>query len=288
MWFPLTLFAVACNAAYALFSKRLLQGKAVDPWAYGTVMQLVVAALTIPPLLVVGLDFHLDRTGLILTILMAVLYAVTSPTYYYAMKHLEVSRLMIILGLSAIFSQFTAAFFLGEPLTGQKLLGASVIVAAVALATLPKDRDHLKSSFSVWDLVAVLNALLWSHVSLLDNYLVKHYYSPLTYQLVNFSLPVFLILLIRPSLAKACVHLFDWRKKWPIVVVTASTMFFSLLAVYNAYNLGGEVSRMNPLLETQTILVVIFGFVVLKERENFFGKFLASLLVVLGVFLMKS
>lgn len=285
LWFPLALFSTLAISLFVLSSKHLLKGQKVDPIAYGGLIQLLVGVMGLLLLLFTGVQARFTPAGLLLTLTVALLYVLSSTTYYTALKHLEASRLTIIISLEALFTQATAFLFLGEALTVRKLLAASLIVLAVFVISFSLQTFQL--TFTRYDLVAVANAAAYSLAALLDSYLVRHYYSPLTYQALGFLLPASLIFLIFPASRRALPHLFNWKRQWPLLLLTSSFLFLSFLALLFAYQQGGEVSRVTPLLTTQTLLVVIFGAIFLQERGNFFRKILAGLLAIAGVYLLK-
>ncbi len=223
---------------------------------------------------------------MLLTLLAGFAYAFASATYYTAMKHMEVSRLVIILSLEALFTQLTGFIFLQEPFTEKKILAAFLIVFSVLVVSF--SLKTLRVAFSRYDLLVVLNGAVYSLTAMLDSFLINNYYSPLSYQAVNFLLPAFLMLIIFRKNAKNIPHLFNWRKKGPLLLLTAFFLFLTYVATFNAYHLGGEVSRVVPIIGTQTLIVIILEFFILKDRQNIGRKILASLFAVIGVFLMQK
>lgn len=80
----------------------------------------------------------------------------------------------------------------------------------------------------------------------------------------------------------------------PTITFNQKTLLLTLLMILlyalasAAYRLGGEVGRIIPILDAQTLPVVIFGALFLGERQNLARKILASLLAVAGIFLMGN
>ncbi len=284
LWFSLAILATIAIAFFAILSKYLLKGEKVDPIAYGGLIQAIVGGYCLLILVFTGFHVVINPTSLLLTLLVGFLYALASATYYTAMKHMEVSRLVIILSLEGLFTQVTAFLFLKEPFTEKKIIAATLVVFSVLLVSFSS--KTLSLAFSRYDLLAVANGAIFSITSLIDSFLVNNYYSPLTYQAVNFLLPAGLMLIIFRKNAKNIPHLFNWRKKTPLLLATAFLLFLTYVATLNAYNLGGEVSRVVPIMGTQTIIVVILEFFILKERQNLGRKVLSSLLAVAGVYLL--
>jgi uncharacterized membrane protein len=49
----------------------------------------------------------------------------------------------------------------------------------------------------------------------------------------------------------------------------------------------GDVSQVIPITTSTTPFIVIFGAIFLGERDNIFKKFLATILIVLAIYLMR-
>lgn len=286
LWFFLALLATVTIAFFAVASKYLLKGEKVDAVGYGAVIQLMVGGYALAALLVFGSRFVINQTSLLLTIGVCLLYVGTSAAYYTALKHLEASRMVIIISLEALFTQLTANIILHEPYSVNKVAGAVIIFLAVGLVTFSTKTIGLV--ITRYDLLALANAGMYSLTALIDSYLVNHYYSPLSYQVINFGLTGILVMLIFPSSRRAIPKMFKWRKKWPLLALTAFLLFLTYFATLNAYNLGGEVSRITPILSAQTLAVVVLEFFILKDRQNLGRKVLASLFAITGVFLMQK
>lgn len=286
LWFFLALIATVAIAFFAIASKYLLKGEKVDAVGYGAVIELLVGGYALFSIFFIGSRFVITPTSLLLTIGVCFLYVGTSAAYYTALKHLEASRLVIIISLEALFTQLTANIILHEPYSVNKVAGAFVIFLAVGLVTF--STKTLGVVITRYDLLALANAGMYSVTALIDSYLVNHYYSPLSYQVINFGFTAILVMLVFPTSRRAIPKMFNWRRKWPLLALTSFLLFLTYFATLNAYNLGGEVSRITPILSTQTLAVVVLEFFILKDRQNLGRKVLASLFAVIGVFLMQK
>lgn len=286
LWFPLAILATIAIAFSATLNKYLLKGEKVDPIAYGGLIQMLVGGYCVLILAFTGFQVTINQTSLLLTLLVGFLYALASATYYTAMKHMEVSRLVIILSLEALFTQVTGFLFLQEPFTEKKILAALLVVFSVVFVSF--SAKTLSLTFTRYDLLAIINGAIYSVTALIDSFLVNNYYSPLTYQAVNFLLPAGFMLLIFRKNAQQIPHLFNWRRKTPLLLTAAFLLFLTYVATLNSYHLGGEISRVVPIMGTQTILVVILEFFILKDRGSLGRKILASLLAIAGVYLLKN
>lgn len=70
------------------------------------------------------------------------------------------------------------------------------------------------------------------------------------------------------------------------ILITAITWSLSVVFQLRAYQLG-NVSIVAPLCALTVILNVIVGYFLLKERDNMFKKVIATLLIILGIVLIK-
>ena len=62
----------------------------------------------------------------------------------------------------------------------------------------------------------------------------------------------------------------------------------STLALYRAYQTGGEFSVVGPLTQLTTVLTIIIGILVLKERWHLKQKIIGISLTILGVVFTSS
>lgn len=286
LWFPLALLATLGMAAYVILSKQMLTTAKTAAVGYAALIQTLVGLFSLALLPFFGVQATLNRESIFLTLLVGLLYTFTSGAYYLAMKHLEASRLTILVSLDAVIIQLAAFFLLGEPLTLGKILAVLLIFLAIILITLSPETFRL--ALNRYDLLALANATVYSLNTLIDKYLLTHYYSPLTYQVPNYLLPGLFLFLLFPRGRQTARLFFQPRKRRVTLLLAATTLFFTFLAVFSAYQQGGEASRILPILGTQTLLVVILGAIFLKERGNLARKLLASLLAIAGIFLMKT
>lgn len=286
LWFPLALFATLAISAFVISSRQLLKGGRVDPISFGAVVQLSVSGFALMLLPFFSFRLLITTENILLTITVCFLYVLGSATYYTALKHMDASRLVIIVSLDALFTQLTANLFLHEPYSLSKIFGAVVIILSVVAVTL--STKTLSLTFTRYDLLAVINALVYSVTALIDSYLVNRFYSPLSYQAVNFGFTAVLVLLFFPKSRRALPSLFNWRKMWLVILGTASLLFLTYQGTLNAYSLGGEVSRVTPILATQTLMVVLLEFFILKDRQSVSRKVLASILAIAGIYLMRN
>ena len=70
------------------------------------------------------------------------------------------------------------------------------------------------------------------------------------------------------------------------ILLTAVTWSLAILSQLRAYQLG-KVSIVAPLCALSVILNVIVGYFFLKERDNMLRKIISSLVIILGIVLIK-
>lgn len=59
------------------------------------------------------------------------------------------------------------------------------------------------------------------------------------------------------------------------------------VAYYLALGSGGNASQVGPILQAQVVLTVVLAVIFLKERDFIYRKILASILVTIGVLLIR-
>jgi uncharacterized membrane protein len=73
------------------------------------------------------------------------------------------------------------------------------------------------------------------------------------------------------------------------ILVISSAIFYTVavLTVYGAYQIGRNAAQISSLTQTSTILIVILAAVFLNEKDRLPRKFIAAVLSIIGVVLLK-
>ncbi len=98
-----------------------------------------------------------------------------------------------------------------------------------------------------------------------------------------YILPAIFTVLFIPNTLEKVKYLVKPGKNTFMMLLCAIFQMISTLALYGAYKYGGELSVVGPLAQTSTVLTIIIGIVVLKERWNLKRKVIGIVVTLVGV-----
>lgn len=280
-WLSYAIIALVTFSGYDLLSRHLgVQSK--HPRAFGAVYYFT-AALVTPILLVVEpiqipslsfLTIFLTACGLFVWILFGRLE-------YFVHKHVEASILTILIRLGPVITFVLSVFLLGESMTLGKVAGLVLTIAAsvIVIGTPSIEMFRKQKGLSYGIALAIILGVAWTFDKVL---------SPI-YGVVLFTTLSFLA----PALSNALAPPIPWSTlqkelrmgSWKMVVLA----FFNIIgygAMMKALILG-DATNVIPIATATPPLVVLGGVIFLKERTDIGKKALATLLVVLAIYLMR-
>ena len=193
---------------------------------------------------------------------------------------LEASTYGILKQLSNVFMLVMGFIKKKKKLTLEKLLGAILLIGSNIFIFYRKDSWKNKKYIIIGVVANIaMGIALFLDVSTSTNF--------------NLAIYISLTLLI-PALINSLVEKIkftDLRYEYKInksrlILLTGilwSVMMFSKLLSYRF----GEVTKIAPLCSLSVMLNVIIAYVFFKERDNLLRKIIASIFIIIGVFLIK-
>lgn len=281
-WFTFSLVSNLSLAATLLLQKPVLNKKEVDPTAFAIYFQLLVALFALP--LAIYLGIKIENFGAILPLiaLMPFFYAFGNILFYRGMKLSEVSKVSIVATTVPVWVFLGGVVLLKESLDLIKILGFLAVICGLLLLVWRKGALRIKRGLGY----VLFSSFLFAGAFLIDKRIIDNFSSPFLYQIFGFGLPGLLVGILQPKSIPKIKALFSRRVQFPTLlsVLSLITTSFSTLT---AYRLGGEVSRVIPIVRSSAIVVVIFSYFFLGERKDLFRKLTAAVLVVSGVALLR-
>ena len=281
-WLILVIISIVAGSVASILQRLLLKEEQSEPVTYGFVFQMIVFAILFAYALLAGGFVLPDLKPLALNlVLMTLFYALANLCLFKAFQTVEASDVAILMASRSIWTLATAALFLGEPFTVSKVIGTLIIIGGVVLLSWRKK----KWNFDKGHIYILLAAILFGCAFTNDAYLINHFEVP-SFTAFAFLLPGLAILAFRPSAVKKLSLFLDPKR---LLKMLAASLFYgaSALTIYFAYKLGGEASIIAPISQTSIILIVLFGYLFLKERNNLLNKLLGMITVFAGVVLLQ-
>lgn len=281
-WFILAIFALISFVLYDL-AGRYLATRSSNPQAFAVIYNLAVTILA-PALFLFDPTLPHDITlrVVVFTIIGLLVWGLFGRFEYFAKKHTEASTLTIVTKLDVILNFILVMIFLGEKPTPMKFLGMGLIIVANIFLFIGHSWRKVISDkglkYSL--LIAVFLAVGW----VFDTVNVK-YWGVATFSSFSFLAPVLLSSFFPRIKLAELKHELSFNPLWQIFVMAALNLA-GYAAMLKALTLGPATSVM-PVVTATSPFVVLFGYLILKEKDYPLRKLVAGILTVIAIYLMR-
>lgn len=283
-WFSLAVISSASASIVGVLQKAALGKNTTDPVAFGIYFQLLVSLIGLPLAVLSSAPLPLNLVVIFLLTFMAIITASGNLLYYFALKSIEISQAAILSSTSTIWLLLGGFIFLNEQLTLNKLAGVFLILSGIFIVYFNK-KSLVKVGAAQGFIVA--SAISSGLTGIFDKYLLASF-SVSTYQVVSYFLQASMTAILVPGSVKNIVPLLRFSKTNLIIVSSAVLLNFGALSYFSALKSGGEITKINPILQGSAILTIILGVIFFKERSNLLKKFIGMAVIISGIILIKS
>lgn len=280
-WFFWIMFSVFTTAAANIFQRVVMREKDNDP--YGTNIIFLFATALMTGLFALSKGFILPPLGTYPWnfFASAFLWGAGSLLLFYAYQILGSSEIAIISSFGAVVTIIASILFLGETVTFQQIVGTILILSSIWIITKKKDMSFKGKGM----LYALIVTILFGLAVTNDAFILKTY-DAVSYTPVSLFFPALLLLLIKP------LSIFSFRRLKNLKYsrnMFMLTFFYSVQAVayYVALQISGNSSQIAPIYKSNIIVTVLLAVIFLKEKEHLTLKLISTLLVTIGVLLIK-
>ncbi len=280
-WLYLSLGSALSFASLTLLS-RIVSVKSKNPRALSIVFNLIAFLMALMIFFITGANKNFSlptkfEPYLYLSIA-CLFYGLYERIRFYVAQVLEASLVSIINNVSLAVAFFTAAFIYSEVMTINKIGGFLLILTALFLVSVNKVSKINRRGILLAILANVFLGIGWA----LDKKGVI-FFSPETYNVLVWFFPLFVLYF--PYLKFSDIKKEIKISSWKIVLLS----FLNVIGYFiqlKAQALA-DATRVIPIVQTSTLLTVIFGIIILKEKDNLFKKILAGVIAMIGVFLLR-
>lgn len=227
------------------------------------------------------IKFPTDFKVYLLLGLAIIFYAIQNRLATTARSGMEASAYSIIKQLSNVFVIMMGVLFLKEELTFQKIIGSILLIGSNVFIFYQRG-SWKNNRYLMLGILANLcmGIALFLDVNTSNSFNLAFYVS------ITLLFPAILVLITERIKIKDIVREWKMNSKY-LIVLTSIGWSFMMITKLKAYQLG-EVTKIAPLCSLTVILNVLFAFIFLKNRNNILKKLLASILIIIGVFLIKQ
>jgi drug/metabolite transporter (DMT)-like permease len=224
--------------------------------------------------------FVININVIVVIIAVVIIYAITDRLNIEARYGLDPSVFSMLKQLSTVFLMIFGFIFLKEEIIIKKIIGASIIIFANLLLTL----DNGKIKINKYFIMCFVSNFLFAIAMLINVNISDHFNLPF-YTIMTVFLPSVLIFIFGRHTIKGLKKEFKRLKKGDFLVASFCWALM-LIASVRAYQLG-DVTIVAPILTLTSILNALYEFFICHNKKNFRVKLIASLLIILGVLLIR-
>lgn len=282
-WFVLAIISVLGSALANVTRRVLMKDDKTDAVSSSIFFQFlgtfIIAIITfihgfvMPPISEYWLNFILD----------GIFWGMATRCLFIGYKYLEASEATIMSALEAVVTLIAARLVLNEIISLQMLIGVVCILFAIYFISQTKNKFTFNKG-----ILYILGFCLFAGLGVInDTYVLQRVnVDALSYLTIGFFLPgIFLSLLD----VKALVRVKNIFHKEALIKNFVTTFFYALAAILFTFALavGGQASQVQPISESSVIVTVVLATIFLRERDNLIKKIICSILVTIGVILLR-
>ena len=221
-----------------------------------------------------------DISVYLVLLVVVIIYAFTDRLNIEARYGLDPSVFSMLKQLSTVFLIILGFIFLKEPIILKKVIGSIIIILANILLAFDKGKFKINKYF----IMSFISNFLFA-VAMLINVNISSNFNIAFYTILTVFLPSVLIFLSGRYKVKNLVKEFErYDKKY--FLLSAFTWCLMLISSVKAYEVG-DVILVAPLLTLTSILNTIYEFVICKNKNKLIQKIIASILILIGVIIIK-
>lgn len=237
-------------------------------------------ALLLSPLFT--FKFSLNPKILLTLGAVTIIYAATDRLNIEARYGLAPSTFSMLKQLSTVFLVIFGFVFLKEKIVLTKIIGITLILLAnIFLSTNNKGKLELNKYFIMCLISNFLFAIaMFINVNISDNFNIG------LYTVITVLIPALIIKIVSKLSIKDLKQEFKLYDKKKFVIVSFSWAMM-LISSVKAYEYG-NISIVAPLLTLSMITNSIYEYFIDKDKKSLKRKLIISLLIVLGIILIKK
>ena len=278
-WFILACLSAVLYAGKDLYAKSVLKGKKTDAMAFTILQDCFAAIVALPFLFLLGVSYPTNYLSLLALLIVTVLYAISDLLIVKSLSLEDASIVIPIFKLRTVITFILSIVFLDEEFTNLKAISILLILAGAIIITFKKKEVKLSKGILYILITSVTSSIAFT----LDKAFIENYSVPV-YVFFVFILPAFWIFLITKNRVERVMKEFSFQKER--IIILGSLFGLEMFAYFSALKLG-EVSRVLPVFELSLGLTVLGSIVLLAERKDIFKKLIGSLLILVGVILIR-
>lgn len=285
-WFWLAIISALLSAFAAITQKKVLfKLSALD---FSLIVSFLVLIISIPLFSYVNYS-ALSSTALIWLFFKAVINGLAFLCVMTALKNLEISRAIPIMGSSPVLVALLAFIFIGERLTGYETIGILLVVVGIYILELKKQESYL-TPFTVfvrskYHKILLAALILISFSAMLDKFILKEFKLPPMTFLAFQHLFFFIIFLVIWISVNKSVNIKPVLKSAGTSTILLVVLIAFITIGYRWFQIEATILAPVGLVISLKRLSVLFAAVIggkIFNDKDYFRKVVAAILIVAG------
>lgn len=209
-----------------------------------------------------------------------IIYAITDRLNIESRYGLDPSVFSMLKQLSTVFLIILGFIFLKEEIIIKKVIGSVIIILANILLAF----DNGKFKFNKYFIMSFISNFLFA-VAMLINVNISDNFNLGIYTIITVLFPAIIISICGRH------NINDLRKEFNLYdkktfLLAAFTWCLMLISSVRAYQLG-NVTLVAPLLTLTSLFNTMYEYFINKNKSKLIQKLIASILIILGVLIIK-
>lgn len=269
------IISVLFNQTYKIVTKSIKNDGAMT-----ILIQLISAIICVIMIPLFKIKFPNDYKVYIFLFIAIIFYTLNDRLGTPARRGLESSTYIILKQLSPVFMILMGVLFFKEKFVLTKLLGTLLIIISNVLVFYNK-KSFKMNKYLILGILANVSLAIALFIDV--NY--SNEFNLAFYVLLTFLVPCILIFIFERIKIKEII--LEYKNINKITLFTTSISWvLMMITKLKSYQLG-SVIMVATFCSLTVILNVIVSYFFLKEKDNLIKKIIASILIVLGIILIK-
>lgn len=227
-----------------------------------------------------SIKFPINIETYLLLLIVVILYAFVDRLNVEARYGLDPSVFSMLKQLSTVFLMIFGFIFLKEEPVITRIIGAIVIIFSNILLSLDKGKIKINKYF----IMSFISNFLFA-VAMFINVNISDQFNLGVYTIITVSIPSLLIFIFGHHSIKGLITEFKLYNKTKFLI-SAFCWALMLISSVRAYQVG-SVAVIAPILTLTSVLNTFYEFLILKNKNKLLQKIICSIMIIIGVLLIK-
>ncbi len=281
LWQISAIISVVFSSTASLLQRLLMKDDRSDPIGYAIIFQLLLGFASLLFAILFGKFVFPPITKMpMYFVISAVLWAAYTIFSFNAIKRLNAGEVTILISSSSLITIILGILLLHESMRIQLAIALLFVFGALLIVTTEKLNFSSRKG-----VIFALIASLCSGIAVVNDAVILKSYEAFSFMAIMSFLPGILLLMVFPKRINKIIPVLDIR--FALTMILFSVIYsIQGITYYFAFTKGAPISQLAPITRASVVLTVILAAIFLKERSQLTRKFLAAILMTIGVVLL--